>query len=222
MSDAASRTESAAERLHADLARERTAVRRDLVLTAATVLGTVSGVIAALSGAPGVAAAGYALAYLAGGVPTAVQAVRSLRQRHLDIDLLMLLAALAAAAVGEARDGAILLLLFRAAETAEAYAMGTTRRAVAGLMRLRPDTARLANGPADAREVPVEEVDVGTVVRVLPGERVPEKNAAPSCPERISPFSPKNSAKGRFQSTMRGSRTGTGRSREKNTSGNRA
>ncbi len=173
MTDAAPRTESAAERLHADLARERAAVRRDLILTGATLLGTVFGVAAAVAGAPGAATVGYALAYASGGLPTAAQALRSLKARHLDIDLLMLLAALAAAAVGEARDGAILLLLFRAAETAEAYAMGTTRRAVASLMRLRPDTARLVEGPDDGREVPVEEVAVGTVVRVLPGERLP-------------------------------------------------
>ncbi|MEX2502954.1 MAG: cation-translocating P-type ATPase [Trueperaceae bacterium] len=181
----------AAERLHADLVRERAAVRRDLVLTGATAIGTVAGVAAAVGGAPGLATWGYAVAYLAGGVPTALQAVRSLRRGRLDIDLLMILAALAAAAVGEARDGAILLLLFRAAETAEAYAMGTTRRAVAGLMRLRPDTARWIDAPdadasaangdeaapddegAPSRLVPVERVPVGATVRVLPGERIP-------------------------------------------------
>jgi Zn2+/Cd2+-exporting ATPase len=64
----------------------------------------------------------------------------ALRQGRLEIDLLMVLAALAAAGVGEPRDGAILLALFSLAGTLEARAMGTTRRAVSALMSARPDT----------------------------------------------------------------------------------
>src|SRR5690606_41049905 len=52
---------------------------------------------------------GHALVYLAGGVPTAVRALNALwRERVLDIDLLMIVAALAAAAVGAALEGAVL------------------------------------------------------------------------------------------------------------------
>jgi Zn2+/Cd2+-exporting ATPase len=76
----------------------------------------------------------------------------------------MVLAALAAAAVGEPRDGAILLFLFSLAGTLEERAMGTTRRAVASLMQLRPDTARVIEGDGPTArevEVPADEVAAG-------------------------------------------------------------
>jgi Zn2+/Cd2+-exporting ATPase len=165
-----------ARELEAALAEDRRALRWSAVWTALTLLGLVGGVIAAWNGAETAAFALYGLAYLAGGGPAGIDAVRALLRGRLEIDLLMVLAALAAAAVGEPRDGAILLFLFSLAETLEERAMGTTRRAVAALMRLRPDTARVleGNGP-DAREVEVaaDEVAPGTRLRVRPGERMP-------------------------------------------------
>ncbi|MCA8903298.1 MAG: hypothetical protein KDA43_00320, partial [Hyphomonas sp.] len=68
---------------------------------------------------------GLVLVYLAGGVPTGVRALMSLwRERILDIDLLMIVAALAAAAVGAALEGAVLLTLFSLSTTLEQRAMG--------------------------------------------------------------------------------------------------
>lgn len=163
----------AAQRLHEEIASERRALRRDVTLTIATFTGLIAGLIAPLLGVPEIRPWAYGLAYLTGGVPTGLSALRDLGRRHLDIDLLMVLAALAAAAVGEARDGAILLLLFQLAETLEDYAMGTTKRAVAGLMDLRPDTARVVRDDGSTETVPVAAARVGEVVRVLPGERLP-------------------------------------------------
>src|SRR5690606_15021100 len=88
------------------------------------------------------------------------------------ISLLMVMAAVAAALVGEVRDGAILLFLYSLAESLEGYAMGNTKRAVASLMDLRPETANvLQNGSSTT--VPVEDVEVGQVILVRPGERAP-------------------------------------------------
>jgi heavy metal translocating P-type ATPase len=84
----------------------------------------------------------------------------------------MVLAALAAAAVGEARDGAILLFLFSLAGTLEGYAMGNTKRSVASLMKLRPDTARRKMPDGTAEKVSVAELKIEDVVLVRPGERV--------------------------------------------------
>jgi Zn2+/Cd2+-exporting ATPase len=165
-----------ARELEAALAEERRALRWSIAWTALTLVGLVGGVIAAWSGAEATAAAFYGLAYLAGGGPAGLEALRALARGRLEIDLLMVLAALAAAAVGEPRDGAILLFLFSLAETLEERAMGTTRRAVAALMRLRPDTARVLEGtdptPARSRS-PADEVAPGTRLRVRPGERMP-------------------------------------------------
>ena len=89
-----------------------------------------------------------------------------------DIDLLMLVAAAGAAAIGAFAEGAFLLFLFSLAHALEHYAMGKARHAISALADLAPPTARVV---ADGREaeVPVGEVRVGQVVLVLPGERVP-------------------------------------------------
>jgi Zn2+/Cd2+-exporting ATPase len=165
-----------ARELEATLAEERQALRWSIVWTTLTLVGLAGGIVSAWVGAETWAVAFYGLAYAAGGAPAGIDALRALVRGRLEIDLLMVLAALAAAAVGEPRDGAILLFLFSLAGTLEERAMGTTRRAVASLMRLRPDTARVIEGDGPgAREVEVaaDEVAPGTRLRVRPGERLP-------------------------------------------------
>ena len=122
---------------------------------------------------PGLTGAALGLAYLAGGVPAAGTALRTLwAQRRLDIDLLMVVAALAAAAVGAELEGAVLLALFSLSETLEHRAMGKARRAVEALMDLRPEFA-LREGPGGVVEVPVADLVPGDRVILRPGARVP-------------------------------------------------
>jgi Zn2+/Cd2+-exporting ATPase len=113
------------------------------------------------------------VAYAAGGLPAAWGALQTVLNRKLDIDLLMVLAALAAAGVGEVRDGAILLFLFSLAGTLEGYAMGNTKRAVVALMKLRPETALLRDLDGTLRSVPVAALQIGQQVLVRAGERLP-------------------------------------------------
>ncbi|MGB8813833.1 MAG: HAD-IC family P-type ATPase, partial [Paracoccaceae bacterium] len=125
------------------------------------------------TGPIGVAAVGLGLVYLAGGVPAGIRALGELwHERVLDIDLLMVVAALAALAVGAALEGAVLLTLFSLSGTLEKQAMGKARRAVEALMALRPDTA-LRKGADGVIEVPVEALLPGDVVVVRPGARMP-------------------------------------------------
>lgn len=117
---------------------------------------------------------GLVLVYLAGGVPTGVRALTSLwRERVLDIDLLMIVAAVAAAAVGAALEGAVLLTLFSLSTTLEQRAMGRARHAVEALMALRPDTALRRNSDGTVAEVPVGDLVAGDMVVLRPGARVP-------------------------------------------------
>jgi Cd2+/Zn2+-exporting ATPase len=121
----------------------------------------------------GLTLAALALAYLTGGIPAARSALTELWQDHrLDIDLLMVIAALAAAAVGAALEGAVLLALFSLSETLEHRAMGKARRAVEALMQLRPEFA-LLEGPDGVTEVPVADLVPGDRVILRPGARVP-------------------------------------------------
>lgn len=112
--------------------------------------------------------------YLAGGLPAAASALRELwNDRILDIDLLMVVAAIAAAAVGAALEGAVLLTLFSLSSTLEHRAMGKARRAVEALMELRPESAVLRLPDGSTREVDIANLSPGDIVMLRPGARVP-------------------------------------------------
>ncbi|HLJ62146.1 MAG TPA: hypothetical protein VKZ50_20690 [bacterium] len=83
--------------------------------------------------APGPAVVLYALSYLAGGTGSALTAWSALRERRIDVNLLMLLAALGAAYLGAWTEGAILLFLFSTSNALEFYVMRRTRRAIRSL-----------------------------------------------------------------------------------------
>ena len=137
---------SVAEKMYAEIEVERQKVRKNALLTGITLIGLVAGVYFQLTDAQLIyQIVAFTVAYLAGGIPATIGSFEALREKSLNIDFLMVLAALAAAGVGEVRDGAILLFLFSLASTLEAYAMGNTKRAVASLMKLRPDEANVLN-----------------------------------------------------------------------------
>lgn len=111
-------------------------------------------------------------AYVFGGWRTARSAAASISSAQPDINLLMIVAAVAAAGLGHWDEGALLLFLFSLSDALENYAIERTRRGISGLMRLRPENATLVR---DDREhtIPVGELRVDDVVRVKPGERFP-------------------------------------------------
>ncbi|WP_217547230.1 heavy metal translocating P-type ATPase [Streptomyces sp. GbtcB6] len=114
----------------------------------------------------------YALAYASGGWEPAWAGLQALREKTLDVDLLMIVAALGAAAVGQVMDGALLIVIFATSGALEALATARTADSVRGLLDLAPATAtRLTSGGAE-QAVPVEELAVGDIILVRPGERV--------------------------------------------------
>lgn len=99
-------------------------------------------------------------------------AYESVVARTLDVNILMLLAAIGAIVVGRADDAAVLLFLFSLSSTLEHLAMGRTKRAIEALVRLRPSEALLVEETGE-RAVPVETVKIGDRVRVRPFEQFP-------------------------------------------------
>ncbi len=143
-------------------------------------LATLGGLSLAMAGMwlPGAPAwlitPGLGLAYLAGGLPAGWRAANALWHEHiLDIDLLMVVAALAAAAVGAPFEGAVLLTLFSLADTLEERAMGRARRAIEALMALRPETALRKRADGTVEEVAAADLAPGDAVILRPGARVP-------------------------------------------------
>ncbi len=112
------------------------------------------------------------IAYIAGGFFGVQDGFESLRQRQINIDLLMILAALGAAAVGEWRDGAILLFLFSLSNVLQDYAIGRSRDAIRSLFALYPEEAHVQRGE-QVVTVPIAEIQVGETVLIRPGERIP-------------------------------------------------
>jgi Zn2+/Cd2+-exporting ATPase len=113
----------------------------------------------------------YAGAYLFGGYFGVRAGIQSLRQLTIDVDLLMVLAALGAAVVDAPFEGAMLLFLFSLSNVLQAYAIDRTRRAIKSLMKLRPEKA-LAKRDGGTVLLPVEELVVGDVLVVRPGESI--------------------------------------------------
>jgi Zn2+/Cd2+-exporting ATPase len=114
----------------------------------------------------------YFGAYLFAGQEGVKSAIASLRERVLDVDVLMVLAALGAAIVGAPFEGALLLFLFSFSNVLQRYAMERTHRAIESLLKLRPDTAMVKRDGA-VIEVRVEELEIGETVVVKPGGQIP-------------------------------------------------
>jgi Cd2+/Zn2+-exporting ATPase len=112
------------------------------------------------------------IAFIAGGYSGVIGAWEQARQGRFDIDFLMLAAALGAALINAWVEGALLLFLFTLSGALETYAMGRTRKAIESLGKLRPEIALVRR--SDHEEiVPVEQLVIGDVVIVKPGDRLP-------------------------------------------------
>ena len=113
----------------------------------------------------------YLGAYLTGGYFGVRAGLQSLRQWTIDVDLLMVLAALGAAVVNAPFEGAMLLFLFSLSNVLQAYAIDRTRKAIKSLMKLRPEKA-LARRDGGTVLLPVGELVVGDVLILRPGESI--------------------------------------------------
>ena len=114
----------------------------------------------------------YVSAYLTGGYDIATHAIPALFRGKFDTDILMLAAALGAALLGEWAEGAFLLFLFSLGHAGEHYALDHARNAVNALAELMPDKARTRRNDRIV-EIPVEDLLIGDIVVVPPGERLP-------------------------------------------------
>jgi Cd2+/Zn2+-exporting ATPase len=109
--------------------------------------------------------------YFFGGFYAVRAIIGAIKEWQIEVDLLMVLAALGAAYVDAWEEGAILLFLFALSNVLQHYALGRTTRAIAALMELRPDTVTIRRDGALV-DLPLDSVRVGEVMVLRPGERV--------------------------------------------------
>ncbi|MFJ1786579.1 heavy metal translocating P-type ATPase [Streptomyces anulatus] len=114
----------------------------------------------------------FAASYVTGGWEPGWEGLKALRDKTLDVDLLMVVAALGAAAIGQVLDGALLIVIFATSGALEAVATARTADSVRGLLDLAPDVATLLRGDGAEETVDAERLAVGDVILVRPGERV--------------------------------------------------
>lgn len=107
-----------------------------------------------------------------GVVPLARRAATSIRSAALDINVLMLVAVAGAIALGEWSEAASVVFLFALAQWLESRAMDRARGAIRALMELAPAEAVVRRGSGQTR-IPVDDVLVGDIVLVKPGEKIP-------------------------------------------------
>ena len=90
-----------------------------------------------------------------------------------DENFLMAIATVGAMACGEYGEGVAVMLFYQVGELFQSYAVGKSRRSIAALMDIRPDSANLEGEDGGLSAVDPEEVTVGSVIVVRPGEKVP-------------------------------------------------
>ncbi|WP_121830359.1 heavy metal translocating P-type ATPase [Streptomyces sp. S1] len=114
----------------------------------------------------------FAATYVAGSWESGWEGLKALKDKTLDVDLLMVVAALGAAAIGQVLDGALLIVIFATSGALEAIATVRTADSVRGLLDLAPETATRIADDGTEQTVPADSLAVGDVILVRPGERV--------------------------------------------------
>lgn len=124
-------------------------------------------------GAPWLSPLCAGLAMLGSGLPIYRKGFAALKNRTLNINALMSVAATGAVLLGELPEAAMVVTLFAIAERLEAASLVRARNAVAALLALTPEEATTRRADGAFVRVPAAAVPVGSVVRLAPGERVP-------------------------------------------------
>ncbi|OFS63157.1 MULTISPECIES: heavy metal translocating P-type ATPase [Nosocomiicoccus] len=134
----------------------------------------IIGIVLQYQGLENVAIPVFIAAFLIGGYYSAKNGIEELiHDKHLNVDVLMILAAVGASIIGYWMEGALLIFIFSLAEAMESMANEKSRNAISELMNLTPDEARRYNENGEIEVVPTAELKVGDQVQVPRGETIP-------------------------------------------------
>ena len=115
----------------------------------------------------------YLIPYFIVGYDILLKAVKGIfRGQMFDENFLMAVATVGAMALGDWREGCAVMVFYQIGELFQSYAVGKSRRSISDLMDIRPDYANIESGGA-LEKVDPEDVAVGTIIVVQPGERIP-------------------------------------------------
>lgn len=114
---------------------------------------------------------GYAATILIGGYSLFIKGFKNLVRLNFDMNTLMTVAILGAAAIGEWGEGATVVILFAISEALERYSMDKARQSIESLMDIAPKEALIRRGNEEMM-VPVDDIQVGDIMIVKPGQKL--------------------------------------------------
>lgn len=119
-------------------------------------------------------AVAYMVPYLIIGYDILRKAVLGILHGEVfDENFLMAVATVGAILLGEYTEGTAVMLFYQIGELFQSYAVGKSRKNIVGLMDIRPDYANIEAGDGQLEQVDPDDVEVGTIIVVKPGEKIP-------------------------------------------------
>lgn len=115
----------------------------------------------------------FLTAYVVGGFFKAKEGItETIAEKSLNVEILMILAAIGSAIIGYWEEGAILIFIFAVSGALETYTTNKSYKELTALMKLQPKEARFIKDGNEVR-IPVEKLNVGDFILVKPGEQIP-------------------------------------------------
>jgi len=116
----------------------------------------------------------YLLAFVIGGFAKAKEGLEAtIQEKELNVEMLMILAAIGSSIIGYWTEGAILIFIFALSGALETYTMNKSRKEISSLMKLQPEEAWRLNSDGSSTRVSVSDLFLGDQLVVRPGERIP-------------------------------------------------
>lgn len=116
----------------------------------------------------------FIAAFIIGGFAKAKEGVEeTIANKELNVEFLMILAAIGSAIIGYWTEGAILIFIFALSGALETYAMNKSHKEISALMDMQPEEAWLVQRDGSLTRVKVDTLQIGDIVMIKPGERVP-------------------------------------------------
>ncbi len=150
--------------------------REHLELIAAIISGSLIGIawLNRNNGTDTFSVALYIIAFLIGGFAKAKEGIEeTIRNKELNVEMLMVFAALGSAIIGYWMEGAILIFIFAISGALETYTLNKSHKEISALMELQPEEAWLLHEDGTETKVQTDSLLVGSLLLVKPGERIP-------------------------------------------------
>ncbi|RDU36083.1 cadmium-translocating P-type ATPase [Neobacillus piezotolerans] len=145
----------------------------ELIAAAVSGILIIAGWLLGKNGLEAASVISYLFAFVIGGFAKAKEGIEAtIEDKELNVEMLMVFAAIGSAIIGYWAEGAILIFIFAVSGALETYTMNKSHKEISSLMELQPEDALLITSGGD-RKVRVSELVVGDAILVKPGERVP-------------------------------------------------